>query len=235
MYKNTAASDIKVSGVDQMNVSQILSDEERPNRFLTALKRGVDICGALVFFAMFGWLYLILWAGVLLSSGAPAMYSQKRYGKDGRVFNFYKFRSMVKNADVVLEQHLKENSSARAQWRDFQKLDQDPRITQFGKFIRKTSLDELPQFWNVLMGDMSLIGPRPCMLSQRELYGNSWAYYCAVRPGITGLWQVSGRNHLTYHRRVALDVEYVRTLSIFSDMAIAFRTVFVVLTGHGSR
>lgn len=202
---------------------------------LRLAKRAFDVAGALILFLIFGWLYVLLWIGVLATSGAPALYSQKRYGKNGKLFNFYKFRSMVRDADVVLERHLKSSAIAHDQWRDFQKLENDPRITWFGRFIRKTSLDELPQFWNVLIGDMSLIGPRPCMTSQRELYGVDWDYYCAVRPGITGLWQVSGRNKLTYHDRVALDVEYVRTLSVFGDLSIAFRTIYVVLTGHGSR
>lgn len=202
---------------------------------LKACKRSIDIVAALCFFALFGWLYLLLWFGVLITSGGPAMYSQPRYGRGGRLFKFYKFRSMVKDADHVLEQHLKNDLAAKEQWDSFQKLEKDPRITKFGNLIRKTSLDELPQFWNVLVGDMSLIGPRPCMVGQKDLYGDYWSSYCMVRPGITGLWQVSGRNQLDYKSRVVLDVKYVRNLSLIGDFLIAIRTIYVVATGHGSR
>jgi lipopolysaccharide/colanic/teichoic acid biosynthesis glycosyltransferase len=202
---------------------------------LRAGKRFVDIAASLFFFTAFGWLYVLLAFGVFLSSGAPVLYSQPRYGRGGRVFKFYKFRSMLPNSAQILEEHLKNDPVARQQWDDYQKLENDPRITRFGKFIRKTSLDELPQFWNVLVGDMSLVGPRPCMLEQKGLYGSDWSFYCAVRPGITGLWQVSGRNQLSYKKRVALDVSYVETLSVGRDIAIFIRTIWVVAVGHGSR
>ena len=198
-------------------------------------KRSVDITAALFFFLAFGWVFVLIGLCVMISSGAPVFYSQPRYGKDGRVFRFWKFRSMTANSAQVLEEHLKNNPEARRQWDEYQKLENDPRITPFGKFIRKTSLDELPQFWNVLIGEMSLIGPRPCMLDQKALYGHDWVHYCAVRPGITGLWQVSGRNQLSYKKRVALDVTYVETLSVGRDIGIFLRTIWVVAVGHGSR
>ncbi|MEJ1165869.1 sugar transferase [Variovorax sp. CCNWLW186] len=210
---------------------------ERVNHpaMLRIAKRAVDISASLFFFTAFGWLYVLLAIGVFLSSGAPVLYSQPRYGRGGRVFKFYKFRSMLPNSAQILEEHLKNDPVARQQWDDYQKLENDPRITRFGKFIRKTSLDELPQFWNVLVGDMSLVGPRPCMLDQKGLYGADWSFYCAVRPGITGLWQVSGRNQLSYKKRVALDVTYVETLSVGRDIGIFIRTIWVVAVGHGSR
>lgn len=198
-------------------------------------KRTVDILSSLFFFLCFGWLYIIVWMGVLFTSGGPGLYSQPRYGKGGKPFKLYKFRSMVKDSAAVLDDHLRKDENARKQWNEFQKLDNDPRITKFGLLIRKTSLDELPQFWNVLKGDMSLIGPRPCMLGQESLYGDKWCYYCAVRPGITGLWQVSGRNQLSYVQRVELDMLYVKNLSALSDARIFLKTLWVVVTGHGSR
>jgi lipopolysaccharide/colanic/teichoic acid biosynthesis glycosyltransferase len=207
----------------------------RHSAMLRAGKRAVDIAASLFFFTAFGWLYVLLAIGVFLTSGAPVLYSQPRYGRGGRVFKFYKFRSMLPNSAQILEEHLKNDPVARQQWDDYQKLENDPRITRFGKFIRKTSLDELPQFWNVLVGDMSLVGPRPCMLDQKGLYGADWSFYCAVRPGITGLWQVSGRNQLSYKKRVALDVSYVETLSVGRDISIFIRTIWVVAVGHGSR
>jgi exopolysaccharide production protein ExoY len=197
-------------------------------------KRIADILMASSFFLLFGWAFALVWIGVLLTSGGPALYTQPRYGRNGRVFRFYKFRSMVPDADAVLARHLRENAAARRQWQVFQKLDQDPRITRFGAILRKYSIDELPQFWNVLKGDMSMVGPRPCMFAQKELYGRYWDSYCAVRPGITGLWQVSGRSEVSYRRRAAMDADYVATLSLRGDIAIVLKTFKVVLGTRGS-
>ncbi|WP_420849321.1 sugar transferase [Ramlibacter henchirensis] len=173
--------------------------------------------------------------GVWRSSRGPILYNQQRVGMRGKMFRFYKFRSMVTNSDEFLTSFLESNPGAKSRWEEFQKLDDDPRITPFGRFIRRSSLDELPQLWNVLKGDMSLVGPRPCMADQRALYGRHWVSYCAVRPGMTGLWQVSGRNRLTYQQRVALDTDYVERWSPFLDVKILLRTFIVVLTGDGSQ
>jgi exopolysaccharide biosynthesis polyprenyl glycosylphosphotransferase len=198
------------------------------------VKRCFDVVAAVTFFVIFLPLFLFIVIGVWLWSPGPIFYAQDRIGRNGRSFRFYKFRSMVVNSDEVFSAFLDSCPHARSQWEQYQKLDNDPRITTFGRFIRRTSLDELPQFWNVLKGDMSIVGPRPCMPSQKSLYGVHWRSYCAVRPGLTGLWQVSGRNRLTYEQRVQLDAEYVRTYSIWLDLQILVRTVRVVLTGHGS-
>jgi lipopolysaccharide/colanic/teichoic acid biosynthesis glycosyltransferase len=203
--------------------------------FERAAKRGLDIVGALVFFILFGPLYLLVALGVGISMGRPVHFWQTRLGENGQRFRFYKFRSMVRNSDDVLDEFLSRNDMARTEWDTFQKLEKDPRITPIGQFIRKLSLDELPQFWNVLKGDMSLVGPRPCMERQRSLYGKGWEHYCAMRPGITGLWQVSGRNRLSYARRVELDVEYINNWSLWLDFKILLRTVRAVVTGEGSR
>lgn len=205
-----------------------------PGPLTLAAKRTVDILLTSVFFASLGWLYLLIWLAVRISSGSPSLYSQPRCGRNGKIFRFYKFRSMVNNADQVLHRHLAENPQAREEWRVFQKLEKDPRITRFGAFIRKYSLDELPQIWNVLRGDMSLVGPRPCMFGQKDLYGNYWRHYCAVKPGITGLWQVSGRSKVSYRRRAAMDATYVETLSMRSDMRILLKTIRVIITANGS-
>jgi exopolysaccharide production protein ExoY len=199
-----------------------------------ALKRSVDITGALVFFVFLGPLYLLVAAAVFIGMGGPVHYGQTRLGHGGRPFRCYKFRSMVKGADQVLERHLACDAEARAQWDQFQKLENDPRITRVGRVIRRLSLDELPQFYNVLKGDMSLVGPRPCMVRQRCLYGQSWVHYCHMQPGITGLWQVSGRNRLPYADRVALDACYAAEWSLGLDAKILARTVWVVLSGDGS-
>ncbi|MEJ5990740.1 sugar transferase [Ramlibacter sp. PS3R-8] len=199
------------------------------------LKRAVDVAGALTFFTLFLPLYATVALSVRLTSRGPVFFEQMRVGQNGRSFSFYKFRSMVENSEEALSSFLDTDDGARSEWETYQKLHRDPRITWVGQILRKTSLDELPQFWNVLKGDMSLVGPRPCMLEQRDLYGPHWGAYCAVKPGITGLWQVSGRNALTYQQRVQLDSKYVQNWSLLWDLKILAKTVLVVLTGHGSR
>ncbi|HYP84731.1 sugar transferase [Variovorax sp.] len=208
---------------------------QRLNLLERAAKRSMDIVGALLFFILLGPLYLLTALCVRVSMGAPVHFGQIRLGQDGRRFRFYKFRSMVQDSDAVLDHFLSKNDVARTEWDTFQKLERDPRITPIGKLIRKLSMDELPQFWNVLKGDMSLVGPRPCMERQRTLYGRDWQHYCAMRPGITGLWQVSGRNRLPYARRVELDAYYVTHWSLWLDCKILVKTVVVVFTGDGSR
>ena len=199
-----------------------------------ALKRSVDIVGALAFFVFLGPLYLLVAAAVRISMGRPVYYWQTRLGQGGRPFRCYKFRSMVTGSDEILAGHLAYDAVARARWERFQKLDDDPRVTPVGRVIRRLSLDELPQFYNVLKGDMSLVGPRPCLARQRSLYGPYWTHYCYLRPGITGLWQVSGRNRLPYADRVALDARYAAQWSLQLDAKILARTFWVVLSGDGS-
>lgn len=207
----------------------------RLNVIERSAKRTIDVVGASLFFLLCGPLYLLVALGVRLSMGSPVHFWQNRLGTSGRRFRFYKFRSMVHNSDDVLDDFLSRNDMARTEWDTFQKLEKDPRITPIGQLIRKMSLDELPQFWNVLKGDMSLVGPRPCMERQKSLYGSNWEHYCAMRPGITGLWQVSGRNRLPYAKRVELDAYYVNNWSLWLDIKILLKTVLTVLTGDGSR
>lgn len=195
------------------------------------LKRSFDIAGALTFFVLFAPLFLAIALGVGLTSGWPMHYRQTRMGRGGGKFHFYKFRSMVRDSDRALSDLLKRDPRARAEWDAFQHLRKDPRITPIGRYLRKFSLDELPQFWNVLKGDMSLVGPRPCMERQASMYGSAWGHYCAVRPGISGLWQVSGRNDLTFAQRVELDVDYVDNWSLRQDCWILFRTLRAVAAG----
>lgn len=164
--------------------------------------------------------------------GANPFYRQSRVGKDGRSYKMVKIRSMVPNADQRLEAYLDANPEARAEWDSTQKLKNDPRITRIGKFLRKSSMDELPQLWNVLVGDMSIVGPRPMMDSQKSLYPGA-AYY-AMRPGITGAWQVSDRNESTFAQRATFDTKYYYDMSFVKDLEILKNTVGVVLrcTGH---
>ena len=172
---------------------------------------------------------------IRLQDGSRAFYSQKRFGLNGETFNCFKLRSMVPDAREQLEYLLATDPAARAEWDETQKLTNDPRITALGNFIRKTSIDELPQLYNVLRGDMSLVGPRPIVESEIARYGESFRHYCSVRPGITGLWQVSGRSDTTYPERVATDVEYVRSRTFWGDIKIMLMTVPAVLNSKGAR
>ena len=175
---------------------------------------------------------VILLLGLLVRrDGGPAFYVQDRVGLDGRVFRLWKLRTMVIDADARLAAHLAADPALRAEWDETQKLKRDPRITAVGRLLRKTSLDELPQLWNVLKGDMSLVGPRPMMPEQRALYPGR-AYY-AMRPGLTGPWQVSDRNATSFAGRAEFDADYARRMSLATDLGIIVLTVWVVLRGTG--
>ena len=178
--------------------------------------------------------FLILAILIKLDSPGPVFYRQIRIGQFGRKFHVYKFRTMVQNADRVLQEYLDKSSELKAEWLATHKLKQDPRVTRLGALLRKTSLDELPQLWNIIIGDMSLVGPRPIVDAEVEKYGNCFGLYIQVRPGLTGLWQVSGRNNTTYEQRVALDEYYIRNRSLKLDLQILFRTAWVVLTRDGA-
>jgi lipopolysaccharide/colanic/teichoic acid biosynthesis glycosyltransferase len=206
----------------------------KASRFHKALKRGVDIAGALIFFTLGLPLFIGVAVGVWASSPGPIFYTQLRVGRKGKLFRFYKFRSMLIDSEETLSSFLDSDSDARKQWEVHQKLENDPRITRFGRLIRRTSLDELPQFWNVLIGDMSLVGPRPVTSSEERRYGKYWGTYCEVRPGLTGLWQVNGRSRIAYDKRVRLDASYVGDWSLLLDAKILLRTFKVVLTADGS-
>jgi len=193
-------------------------------------KRAIDVM--LVLLAMPLWLPLAAVGAVLVMlDGHNPFYSQERIGRNGRVFRIWKLRSMVPDADAFLESHLAHNAEARAEWDATQKLKQDPRITPVGRVLRKISLDELPQLANVLTGDMSLVGPRPIMVSQQSLYPGR--RYYDMRPGLTGLWQVSDRNECSFAGRVRFDDVYHRTMSFGTDLRILGQTVAVVLRGTG--
>jgi undecaprenyl-phosphate galactose phosphotransferase len=171
---------------------------------------------------------------VRVSSPGPALYVQQRIGYRGERFGCLKFRSMVLDADQVLEHLLESSPDARAEWDANQKLRSDPRITPIGRFLRMSSLDELPQLINVVRGEMSLVGPRPIVEDEVARYASDFSYYAHARPGITGLWQVSGRGDSDYQRRVAFDVTYVTQWSLAKDIRILFRTIGVVLSARGS-
>lgn len=187
-------------------------------------KRLFDTALALLLLPIIAPVIALLWL-LVRRDGGPGFFGHTRLGQNGRPFKCWKLRSMVVDAQSALDQHLADNPDAAAEWsRDF-KLRNDPRITRIGNFLRRSSLDELPQIFNVLKGEMSFVGPRPVIKDEVAQYGDKWARCFALRPGITGLWQISGRNETSYDARVALDMEYARRCSLRLDMKI------IVLTG----
>jgi Undecaprenyl-phosphate galactose phosphotransferase WbaP len=171
---------------------------------------------------------------VKLSSPGPVFYSHRRIRKGGAFFSMWKFRTMCVNSAEVLDQYLAKHPKARAEWNKTHKLRKDPRITRIGSFLRRYSLDELPQLWNVLAGQMSLVGPRPIVAAEVEKYGDCFDCYCRVKPGLTGLWQVSGRSALSYDERVALDCKYVEQWSLGRDVKILAKTFSSVVNQDGA-
>ena len=188
------------------------------------------ICGGLLILPIL----LILAILVGIDNKGRIIFAHRRVGKGGKLFPCYKFQSMVSDAQKRLEEYLAENLEARKEWEETFKLTNDPRVTKLGAFLRKTSLDELPQLWNVLMGDMSLVGPRPIVTKEIERYGDYIREYYMVPPGITGMWQVNGRSDTTYEERVAMDTWYVRNWSVWIDLVYLFKTVKTVFTGKGA-
>lgn len=175
--------------------------------------------------------FVALVAFLVALDGHNPFYSQKRVGRNGREFRMWKLRSMVHDADAQLHRHLEYDSAARAEWRDKQKLTNDPRITTIGRVLRKSSMDELPQLWNVFIGEMSLVGPRPMMPEQRDLYPG--VAYFEMRPGITGYWQILDRNETPFAARASFDVRYHADISLATDLRVLMKTVAVVLRGTG--
>ena len=198
------------------------------------LKRAIDIVIAVTALIFFGPLMLLIGLAIRLDDGGPALFAHPRVGRDGSPFPCLKFRTMARDAPARLKAHLAQNAEARREWEQMRKLTNDPRITRLGKFLRISSLDELPQLINILRGEMSIVGPRPIVSEERFRYGRYFVHYCRLKPGLTGLWQVSGRNGTTYRRRVALDVRYYRARSIRLDLWIIMRTVPVVLAREGA-
>jgi lipopolysaccharide/colanic/teichoic acid biosynthesis glycosyltransferase len=199
------------------------------------LKRSFDIGAAAILLVIALPAMLLIALLIATLDPGPVLFGHERVGYKGRRFRCLKFRSMVVNSSEVLAQHLAGSPAARAEWHATQKLCADPRITPLGQFLRITSLDELPQLINVLRGEMSLVGPRPIVQAEVPRYAGAITAYCSARPGITGLWQVSGRSDLDYDRRVALDEHYVQTWSMLKDLLILLRTFWVVMARKGSR
>ncbi len=200
------------------------------------LKRFLDIMASGAVMPFLGLITLVVFVlKKLEGSNTPVFYGGKRPGKGGEMFSCWKFCTMKQNGDEILEAYLAENPKEKEEWETFKKLKKDPRIdSRISAFLRKTSLDEVPQLWNVFVGDMSLVGPRPILEDQREEYGKTIKLYNSVRPGLTGLWQVSGRNNVSFEQRVIWDDWYIRNWSLWHDIVILFKTVGVLLSGKGA-
>jgi exopolysaccharide production protein ExoY len=197
-------------------------------------KRSIDAsasCAAIIALLP---LWLLIAMAIKFTSRGPIVFGHKRCGRDGRTFRVWKFRTMVLDADKVLEAYLSNNPEAMQEWKNDFKLRKDPRITALGKFLRRYSLDELPQLLNVLAGDMSLVGPRPIVQLEVERYGEAYELYTRVKPGLTGLWQVSGRSDTSYAERIQFDLHYIRNWSIGLDLSIIWKTFYVVFAARGS-
>ncbi len=207
-------------------------NREAQTLYLRFGKRVFDLILALALLPILAPIIAVLWI-LVRRDGGPGFFGHKRIGLSGQSFRCYKIRTMVPDAEARLKQHLAENPEAAIKWARDHKLDNDPRITRIGAFLRATSLDELPQLWNVLRGDMSFVGPRPVVKAEMRKYGLYRPAYLSLKPGITGLWQVSGRNDVSYDERVAMDVRYLSTVSFRRDLAILYKTAAAVMDRTG--
>jgi Undecaprenyl-phosphate galactose phosphotransferase WbaP len=223
-----------IRAIARRGFGPVLQGDRRISRSLQSLdgelfKRLFDILFSLSVLILFAPVYLLLAFLIALSSSGPIFYVQERVGKNRKRFYCLKFRTMVENADDILLEIMENSPHLRQEFEDNFKLKQDPRITWIGRFLRMTSLDEFPQFWNVLKGDMSVVGPRPLVEEELPRYGRHINKILTIRPGITGLWQVSGRNDIPYPRRVQIDLYYANDKNLWMDMWILFKTIGVVI------
>jgi len=223
-----------IRAIARRGLGPVLQGDRRISRSLQSLdgelfKRLFDILFSLSVLILFAPVYLLLAFSIALSSSGPIFYVQERVGKNRKRFYCLKFRTMVENADDILLEIMEKSPHLRQEFEDNFKLKQDPRITWIGRFLRMTSLDEFPQFWNVLKGDMSVVGPRPLVEEELPRYGRHINKILTIRPGITGLWQVSGRNDIPYPRRVQIDLYYANDKNLWMDMWILFKTIGVVI------
>lgn len=232
------------TGVDTLDFAEVIARGQTTPRPLhgrpaslfryRVVKRVTDIAVVLLAMPILLLALLIVALVVKATSPGPIFFSHRRICKSGAFFSMWKFRTMCVNSSEVLEQHLAAHPEARAEWNLCHKLRADPRVTSVGLFLRRFSLDELPQVWNVLSGRMSLVGPRPIVAAEVEKYGEFFDFYCRVKPGVTGLWQVSGRSELSYDERVRLDCDYVNRWSLLRDLRILGQTATSVVNRDGA-
>ncbi|MBZ9677695.1 sugar transferase [Mesorhizobium sp. ES1-1] len=214
-------------------MSSAIANDNSPNQCLQPIggraKRFLDLLVASMALVLVSPLLILIPIVIKLTTGGPVLFVHRRIGFNGAAFDCYKFRTMVPNAAEVLERHLSSDPHAAQEWRTTQKLKCDPRVLFFGKMLRKSSLDELPQLFNIVRGDMSCVGPRPVVADELERYGAASLEYLRARPGLTGLWQISGRNLAEYSHRVSMDTLYIQTWSFARDLTILAKTIPAVL------
>ena len=240
-YESVISQDIAIEQ-EEANTSAKVIEINEPNKkkkkknIYKCIKRIIDIIGSLV-----GIILLIPTSlGIYIArkikkeDKGPLFYEQLRYGKDNKVFRLYKFRSMCIDADKKLKEYLEENEEAKKEFEETHKLQNDPRITKIGEFLRKTSLDELPQMINILKGEMSFVGPRPIVEGEIDEYGENRDKFLSVKPGLTGYWQANGRSNTTYEERMQMELYYVDNCSLWLDIKIFFKTFIVVLKKEGA-
>lgn len=217
-------------------VSTAIDNKKLKTIIEKGIKRIIDIVGGLVGSIALIPLTIIIYIArkILHEDDGPIFYEQLRIGKDGKVFRMYKYRSMVIGADEILKEYLAENEEARKEYKEYKKLKDDPRVTKVGNFIRKTSLDEFPQFINVLKGDMSLVGPRPYLPREKEDMGEYYTYIIQSRPGITGYWQIAGRSDVIFQDRLKMDYNYNQNKSLKTDLKLLAKTVLNVVKKEGA-
>ena len=217
-------------------VKPIIVNVKKQNLVYRIIKRSIDIIAGIVGCILLIPITILVWLVRLIKkeNTGPLFYEQLRIGKNGKQFRMYKYRSMCMNADETLKKYLEENEDARKEYKKYKKLKNDPRITKVGCFLRKTSLDEFPQFINVLIGNMSLVGPRPYLPREKEDMGEYYFAITKVKPGITGPWQVRGRSKLKFEDRMKLDVEYVNNMSIKKDIKMVWKTITKVIKKDGA-
>ena len=226
-YEKEEIEEIVASKITDRNESILLIE-----RFI---KRAVDFLGGVVGTILLVPVTIAVFIGnKILKDNGPIFYTQERIGKNGKKFKMYKFRSMVLNADEKLEKYLSENEEARKEYKKYRKLKNDPRITKMGRLLRKTSLDEFPQFINIIKGDMSLVGPRPYLEKEKEEMNGFFKYITSMKPGLTGFWQVNGRNDVTFVDRLDMDMNYYYTRSLKLDAKILYKTVKKVIKREGA-
>ena len=225
----------KKGNIENLKITPILERNKTVLKFEKTIKRFMDILGGGIGVLTLIPLTLIIWiANKLVKDEGPIFYTQERIGKNGKIFKMYKYRSMVIGADEKLTKYLEENEDAREEYKKYKKLKNDPRITVIGKILRKTSLDEFPQFINVLKGDMSLVGPRPYLPREKEDMNGFFKYITSCKPGLTGFWQVNGRNDVTFTDRLSMDMNYYYNYNLKLDLKLLMKTVNKVIKKDGA-
>lgn len=233
---NIIDENVKVASSKHVDFGKkVVSIKNIKNKINKFLKRTLDIIAGIVGLIILIPLCVIIYiVNFLRKENGPMLFVQERIGKNGKLFKMYKFRSMVENAEEILEECINSSEETRAEYEKYKKLKDDPRITTVGKFLRKTSLDEFPQFINILKGEMSLVGPRPYLPREKEEMGRYYEYVINCKPGLTGLWQVAGRTNVNFKTRLRLDYKYYRESNFFYDLKILLNTFVITFTGKGA-